>query len=183
MGLILVSYCLFGIGTIAHMTFMIAWLINEGAGALSQSAFWSSLGLGGVCAPFLWSWTMASPRGGSAIALLTAITFIATVTGLFVETRILQVLSAFVFGSVFFAVVAATTAFVRRSLPSAAWPRGVGAMTVAFGLGQTIGPVLSGAMTDATGDLSLGLQVTVAVLALAAVLAVFQRDLVPPPAR
>jgi hypothetical protein len=93
---------------------------------------------------------------------------------------VVQLLSAFVFGSVLLAVVAATTVFVRRNLPPAAWPGGVSAMTVAFGLGQTIGPVLSGAITDATGDLAMGLQSTVALLLLAAVLAVFQRDLALP---
>jgi predicted MFS family arabinose efflux permease len=82
---ILVSYCLFSIGTIAYMTFMVAWLINEGAGAVAQSAFWSLLGLGGVCAPFLWSGVMAALRGGGAIALLTTITFLASVVGLFVD--------------------------------------------------------------------------------------------------
>jgi len=179
MALILVSYCFFSIGTIAYMTFMIAWLINGGAGAVAQSAFWSLLGLGGVCAPFLWSRAMAALRGGGAVALLTAITFIASLAGLFVDVRVVQLLSAFVFGSVLLAVVAATTLFVRRNLPSTAWPSGVGAMTVAFGLGQTIGPVLSGVITDATGDLSLGLQSTVTLLVLAAVLGAFQRDLAP----
>jgi len=91
----------------------------------------------------------------------------------------LQFLSAFAFGSVLLAVVAASTAFVRRNYPPAAWPSGVGAMTVAFGLGQAIGPILSGAIADATGDLSIGLQSSVAFLAVAALLAAFQRDLAP----
>jgi predicted MFS family arabinose efflux permease len=181
---ILISYCLFSIGTIAYMTFMIAWLINKGAGAVAQSAFWSLLGFGGMCAPFLWSWAIAALRGGGAVAMLTAITFVASVAGLFVDVRVVQFISAFVFGSVLLAVVAATTVFVRQNLPSAAWPSGVSAMTVAFGLGQTLGPVLSGAITDTTGDLTLGLQSTVALLVLAAVLGAFQRDLAPPaPAR
>jgi MFS-type transporter involved in bile tolerance (Atg22 family) len=50
-------------------------------------------------------------------------------------------------------------------------------MTVAFGLGQAIGPILSGAITDVTGDLSIGLQSSVAFLAVGALLAAFQRDL------
>src|SRR5262245_25416332 len=152
---ILVSYCLFSIGTIAYMTFMIAWLVNGGAGAATQSAFWSLLGLGGIAAPLLWSWTVARMRVGRAIALLTALTFIATALALFVEVRVLQLVAAFGFGSLLLAVVAATTAFVRLNLPPAAWPSGVGAMTVAFGLGQTIGPLLSGAISDASGDLAL----------------------------
>jgi MFS family permease len=82
------------------------------------------------------------------------------------------------FGSALLAVVAATTAFVRQNYPSAAWPSGVGVMTVAFGLGQMIGPVLSGTISDWSGNLALALQSATAVLAVAAVLALFQRDLV-----
>jgi hypothetical protein len=181
---ILVSYCLFSIGTIAYMTFMIAWLVNGGAGAVTQSLFWSLLGLGGISSPFLWSWTVAAMRTSRAIAFLTALIFIATAAALVADVRALQFAAAFGFGSLLLAVVAATTAFVRLNLPSAAWPSGVGAMTVAFGLGQTIGPLLSGAISDASGDLALGLQCSTALLAFAAVLALFQRDLVPPaPAR
>jgi len=179
MRLVLASYCIFSVATIAYMTFMIAWLVNAGAGALVQGAFWTCLGLGGVASPFLWSWMLAGARGGRAIALLTAITFVAVMVGLFADGRALQFLSAFGFGSVLLAVVAGTTAFVRRNLSPAAWPSGVGAMTVAFGLGQMIGPVLSGAITDAAGDLLVGLIASAGLLVLAAALAAAQRDLSP----
>ena len=177
MALVLASYCAYSVATIAYMTFMIAWLAKAGAGALTQSVFWILLGLGGVASPFLWSWTMVSTRGGRAMAMLTTFTFVAVMIGLFANARALQFLSAFAFGSVLLAVVSASTAFVRRNYPATAWPSGVGAMTVAFGLGQAIGPILSGAITDVTGDLSIGLQSSVAFLAVGALLAAFQRDL------
>ena len=166
MALVLASYCVYSVATIAYMTFMIAWLAEAGAGALTQSVFWILLGLGGVASPFLWSWTMVSTRGGRAMAMLTTFTFLAVMIGLFANVRALQFLSAFAFGSVLLAVVSASTAFVRRNYPATAWPSGVGAMTVAFGLGQAIGPILSGAITDVTGDLSIGLQSSVAFLAV-----------------
>jgi predicted MFS family arabinose efflux permease len=176
--IVVVSYCLFSVGTIAYMTFMIAWLARIGAGAMTQAIFWSLLGLGGICAPFLWSWAIAVLSGGRAIAMLTALTFLAAAVGLLAEVRIVQFVSAFAFGSVFLAVVAATTAFVRHNYPPAAWPSGVGVMTVAFGLGQMIGPVLSGTISDLSGNLAFALQAATALLAFAAVLALFQRDLV-----
>jgi predicted MFS family arabinose efflux permease len=179
MALVLASYCVYSVATIAYMTFMIAWLAKAGAGALTQSVFWILLGLGGVASPFLWSWTIVSTRGGRAMAMLTTFTFVAVMIGLFANVRALQFLSAFAFGSVLLAVVSASTAFVRRNYPATAWPSGVGAMTVAFGLGQAIGPILSGAITDLTGDLSTGLQSSVAFLAVGALLATFQRDLSP----
>ncbi len=175
---VVVSYCLFSVGTIAYMTFMIAWLAKVGAGATAQAVFWSLLGFGGICSPFLWSWAIAMLPGGRAIAMLTAPTFVATAIGLSADLRIVQFLSAFMFGSALLAVVAATTAFVRQNYPPAAWPSGVGVMTVTFGLGQMIGPVLSGTISDWSGNLALAMQSATALLAIAAVLALFQRDLV-----
>lgn len=177
--IVVASYCLFSVGTIAYMTFMIAWLAKVGgAGATRQAVFWSLLGLGGVCSPFLWSWAIAVLSGGRAIAMLTALTFVAAAIGLWTDLRIVQFLSAFLFGSTLLAVVAATTAFVRQNYPPSAWPSGVGVMTVAFGLGQMIGPVLSGTISDWSGNLALALQSATALLAIAAILALFQRDLV-----
>jgi predicted MFS family arabinose efflux permease len=85
--------------------------------------------------------------------------------------------SALVFGVSFFAVVASTTAFVRFNYPQAAWPGAIAAMTIAFGIGQTLGPLVVGAITDAIGSLSSALAVSAATLALGALLSAFQRPL------
>ena len=37
-------------------------------------------------------------------------------------------------------------------------------MTIAFGLGQTLGPIATGAITDAVGSLSYALNISTAVL-------------------
>ena len=87
MALVLASYCVYSVATIAYMTFMIAWLAEAGAGALTQSVFWILLGLGGVASPFLWSWTIVSTRGGRAMAMLTTFTFVAVMIGLFANAR------------------------------------------------------------------------------------------------
>ncbi len=47
-------------------------------------------------------------------------------------------------------------------------------MTIAFGLGQTLGPIAVGAVTDALGSLSYALNVSAAMLALGAIAAAFQ---------
>jgi MFS family permease len=86
-------------------------------------------------------------------------------------------ISAAVLGSAFFAVVAATTAFVRRNLPRSSWASAIGAMTVAFGVGQAVGPVAIGALTDLTGALSSGLWTSVVFLVLGAGIGTIQRDL------
>ena len=50
-------------------------------------------------------------------------------------------------------------------------------MTIAFGIGQTLGPIAVGAITDALGSLSYALNVSAAMLALGAMAAAFQRKL------
>jgi MFS family permease len=85
--------------------------------------------------------------------------------------------SALVFGVAFFAVVTSTTAFVRFNYPPAQWPKAIAAMTIVFGIGQTLGPFVVGAITDAVGSLSYALGVSAATLALGAILAAFQPPL------
>jgi predicted MFS family arabinose efflux permease len=48
-------------------------------------------------------------------------------------------------------------------------------MTISFGVGQTLGPIVVGAITDALGSLSYALNVSAALLALGAVAALCQR--------
>ena len=81
------------------------------------------------------------------------------------------------FGVSFFAVVGSTTAFVRFNYSHSAWPTAIAAMTIAFGIGQTLGPTLTGAITDALGSLSYALNAGAAMLAVGAVAAAFQRKL------
>jgi len=76
-------------------------------------------------------------------------------------------------------VVGSTTAFVRFNYPPEKWPTAIAAMTISFGVGQTLGPIVVGAITDALGSLSYALNVSAALLALGAVLALLQRKVGP----
>jgi predicted MFS family arabinose efflux permease len=176
---LLLGYGAFGAGYIAYMTFMIAWVREAGGSAVLQALFWSLIGAGTIASPWLWSGLMGRLSGGRAVAALTAVTLLGAVLPLASAKPAALFLSALVFGSAFFAVVAATTAFVRRNLPRSAWPGGIAAMTIAFGLGQTLGPVATGALTDLSGGLALSLWASAAMLALGAGMAWLQPDLPP----
>jgi len=89
----------------------------------------------------------------------------------------LLAISALVFGVAFFAVVGSTTAFVRFNYPPQAWPTAIAAMTISFGIGQTLGPIVVGAITDAVGSLSFALNISAAMLAIGAVASAFQGKL------
>ncbi|MBR2117614.1 MAG: YbfB/YjiJ family MFS transporter [Pseudomonadota bacterium] len=176
----LAGYFLFGAGYIAYMTFMIAYVRDGGGGAAAQSAFWCLIGLMSFAGSWLWRGVMARGNSGTTIAIMIAVTCLGTFIALLGTSPPLLVASAFVFGLSFFPVVAATTVFTRLNYPPEAWAKVIGIMTITFGLGQTLGPFVTGAIIDVMG-LSYALRISTAALALGAVLCAFQRPLKSPP--
>ena len=173
----LVGYFLFGAGYIAYMTFMIAYVRDGGGGAAAQSVFWSLIGISAFATPWVWRSVLALDRGGLPTTIILGVNAIGAALPIFGHSPLLLAISALVFGVAFFAVVGSTTAFVRFNYPPARWPAGIAAMTIAFGIGQTLGPLLVGTITDAMGSLSFALNVSAAMLALGAIAAMFQRKL------
>jgi predicted MFS family arabinose efflux permease len=171
----LAGYFLFGAGYIAYMTFMIAYVRDAGGGAAAQSAFWSLIGISAFVTPWVWRRVLALDRGGLTTAIILGVNAIGAALPIFGQSVWLLGLSALVFGVAFFAVVGSTTAFVRFNYPPQAWPVAIAAMTISFGIGQTLGPIVVGAITDAVGSLSFALNISAAMLALGAVLSAFQR--------
>ena len=170
----LAGYFLFGAGYIAYMTFMIAYVRDAGGGAAAQSAFWSLIGVSAFATPWVWRRVLAFDRGGVSTAIILGVNAAGAALPLFGHSMVLLAISALVFGVAFFAVVGSTTAFVRFNYPVAAWPTGIAAMTIAFGIGQTLGPIAVGAVTDAFGSLSYALNLSAAMLAAGAIAVAFQ---------
>src|SRR6202167_5362472 len=173
----LAGYFLFGAGYIAYMTFMIAYVRDAGGGAAAQSAFWCLIGLSAFVTPWLWRRVLARDSGGVSTAIILGVNAVGAALPLLGHSSPLLAASALVFGIAFFAVVGSTTAFVRFNYPPAAWPSGIAAMTIAFGVGQTLGPIATGAITDAMGSLSYALNAGAAMLAAGAIASAFQRKL------
>jgi predicted MFS family arabinose efflux permease len=173
----LAAYFLFGAGYIAYMTFMIAYVRDGGGGAPAQSLFWSLIGVSAFVTPWVWRRVLALDRGGLSTTIILGMNAIGATLPIFGHSPLLLAISALVFGIAFFAVVGSTTAFVRFNYPVEGWPAGIAAMTIAFGIGQTVGPIAVGAVTDALGSLSYALNVSAALLAVGAILAAFQGKL------
>ncbi|MCA6118707.1 YbfB/YjiJ family MFS transporter [Bradyrhizobium sp. WSM 1738] len=177
----LAGYFLFGAGYIAYMTFMIAYVRDAGGGAAAQSAFWSLIGISAFATAWVWRRVLALDRGGLATMIILGVNAIGAALPIFGQSVWLLAISALVFGVAFFAVVGSTTAFVRFNYPPQAWPAAIAAMTISFGIGQTLGPIVVGAITDAVDSLSFALNVSAAMLALGAVLSAFQRKIAQKP--
>ena len=173
----LVAYFLFGAGYIAYMTFMVAYVRDGGGGAAAQSLFWSLIGVSAFATPWIWRGVLALDRGGLSMTIILGVNALGASLPILGHSPLLLAISALVFGVAFFAVVGSTTAFVRFNYPPSEWPAGIAAMTIAFGIGQTVGPIAVGAITDALGSLSYALNVSAALLATGAILAAFQGKL------
>ena len=170
----LAGYFLFGAGYIAYMTFMIAYIRDAGGGPAAQSAFWSLIGVSAFVTPWVWRRVLAFDRGGLSTAVILGVNALGAALPLLGHSVWLLAVSALVFGVAFFAVVGSTTAFVRYNYPPSAWPKGIAAMTIAFGIGQTLGPIAVGAVTDAFGSLTYALNASAAMLAVGAIASGFQ---------
>ena len=173
----LFAYFCYGAGYIAYMTFMIAYVRGIGGGAWAQSIFWCLIGLGTIAAPWIWRRLLARGQSGTTLAILLAVNALAAAMPLLGTSPLILAVSAFVFGSVLFTMVGATTTFAQFNYPATAWPSAIAVMAIVFGIGQTLGPIAIGALGDVLGSLNSALNVSAAILALGAIAASFQRRL------
>ncbi|WP_414451970.1 YbfB/YjiJ family MFS transporter [Burkholderia sp. 22PA0099] len=173
----LIAYALFGAGYIAYATFIVAFLRSEeGLTGPEISAFWSILGLASIGAAFAWGPILGRLKGGWGTAATIGMVAIGAAIPLIWSNVVGAFLSAILFGGSFLAVIAAVTSFARRAAKPHAWTSAIAALTIAFGLGQCIGPVLSGALSDGPNGVRVGLWLSVGILMAAAVIAALQPE-------
>ena len=180
MAALLAGYLVFAAGSITYMTFMITWIGGQGFSWFGRAAFWAVLGLGAMAAPWLWAAAFRRLSGGAPLAMTVLVCMIGSTIPLLTHAWPALILSAATFGSAFFASVASTTLFVKRSFVPHDRAGAIAAATVAFGVGQAIGPVVTGAVADRLGSLGAGLGVGTLLMLVGAAIAFLQRDMPAP---
>ena len=175
LGPVLVSYGLFGAGYIAYMTFIVAFLKGNGMGPGGITTFWVVLGVASILGSLAWARLIARLPGGWGLSVVIVVVSIGALLPLLSHSPEAAMGSALLFGGSFLSVVTAVTAVARRSLDPHHWTPAIAGLTVAFALGQCLGPVLAGVLSDGPAGLSLGLTLSVGVLLVAALVAVAQR--------
>lgn len=177
MSIELVGYVLFGAGYIAYATFVIAQL-RENSNFTPQeiALFWAFLGCAAIAGVFVWRPVLTRLRGGLGAAAVIAAVTLGAALPLMSGSRPIAYLSALLFGGSFLSTITAVTSFVRRTAPPEAWTKAIAALTVAFGIGQCVGPILSGYLSDGPAGVRTGLQVSAAILFASAVVIAFQRE-------
>jgi predicted MFS family arabinose efflux permease len=162
-----ISYILFGAGYVSYMTFSVALLHHEGMSTAVTTSFFIVLGVASVVSTLLWGPLLHRLPHGGGPATVSAVVLVGTLPLLLLGGAAGALISAVVFGSAFMAGPTAYTVISRRVLHPAGWTAGIAALTTAFALGQSVGPIVSGLMSDGSGGLKTGLWLSPILLALA----------------
>jgi predicted MFS family arabinose efflux permease len=172
----LASYFLFGLGYIAYMTFVVAWMVARGASALSVALTWGTLGAATMFAPIVWRIPRSRWPAAKTLAAVGVVISAGAAVPLYSTSLPAMILSAFFFGTAMFSVPATVTDLVKTSLPKTAWGPAIAVFTVVFAIGQSIGPLLTGWIADATHSLHASLAASITILLGASVAAMCQRE-------
>jgi predicted MFS family arabinose efflux permease len=173
-----VGYGLFGAGYVGYMTFIMALLQKQGGSSEQMIWFWLVLGLVSGLSTLLWGRVLGAFHGGRGPALVFATATLGALPVLVTPGPAAMFVSAIVFGGSFLAGPAAVTIVAQRQLPASSWTAAISLLTVGFAFGQTVSPILAGAISDATGSIAAGFWVSPVLLGLAACANLLQR---PPP--
>ena len=173
----LACYFCFGLGYIVYVTFLIAWMRNNGADTALVAWTWAIMGAAVLISPFIWSWVLAGAEGGRAMALTSWAVGIGIAAPLLDASVIGVTISALMVGGSFFMVPTSSTAFVRKNLPQLQWGKALSLFTVIFSIGQIIGPTAAGYLADLTGDNTAGLGIAALVLGIGGLLGSLQKPL------
>lgn len=173
---VLMAYGLYGTGYIVYMTFIVVFLQRHGAHPQEIIEFWTVLGSTAMASAFLWGRLLGQASGGRGVAVLMGLVLSGVLLPLWSTTPLLVLGSAILFGSAFLAVVTSVATVARRSLPMQQWTAALGALTVVFGLGQSVGPFLAGWLSDGGGGVRFGLILSAVILGMGILTALAQPD-------
>lgn len=148
---LMAAYAAFGVAYIAYVTFVGTRLAAAGASLAAVQAVWVLQGLGCVAGSVLAVLALRVPLG-RRIALTAALasccggTFIASFAGLPAAMA-----GAILFGLGMASGPAMVTAYLRDRSTAASYPQALSFATVGLGLGQLVGPVAAGLLSDRFG--------------------------------
>ena len=168
------AYFLFGLGYIAYMTFLVAYVRKLGATPATVALAWAILGASMFGASFVWRARLSAERGGTTLFLLGIGGGLSAFLPLFSPSLWVLMISAVGFGVTTMAVYTAVTVLLRLHWQRAQWTLGVAYATTIFALGQSIGPYGSGLASDVFGP-KASLVWSGAILIAAGIVALWQK--------
>ena len=163
-------YFMFGFSYVIYLTFFVAYLTREmGLTPVSAGRIFAVLGILSIFCGVLFGWIsdVLGRRAGSMMAYLTlALSYF--IFALWKDPAGFY-LSAVVFGIASFSVPTIMAAASGDAVGGTLAPAGLGFITLFFGVGQALGPVIGGWIKDTTGTFTYAFLLCAAVSLLGAV--------------
>jgi len=167
---LVVAYGLFGFGYIITATFLVAIVRGSAQVRALEPLIWLVVGLTAVPSVALWTWV------GVKIGIARGFAFACGIEAVGVAASVLWLkpvgilFAAALLGGTFMGITA--LGLIRaRHLSSGDRRRTLAVMTAAFGLGQIVGPVFAGVISDVTGTFLVPSLTAVSALLVGALLA------------
>ncbi|MFQ5342894.1 MAG: YbfB/YjiJ family MFS transporter [Anaerolineae bacterium] len=170
-------YAAFGFSYIIYATFFAAYLTEErGLSGSQAGAMWSLVGVLAIFCGFVWG--ALSDRIGrrAGLALVFALEGVAILLLALWTAPVGYTVSAFLFGFSAFAIPAIMAAACGDFVGPRMAPAALGAITLVFGIGQSIGPSVGGWLADQSGSFAIAFLVAAAVAFLGSAGAVALRQ-------
>ncbi len=170
--LVITAYGLFGYGYVVSATFLVTIARLQGA---TGTEYLTWLAVGAAAVPSVWLWqrlAAATTLRSALIAAYIAETIGVITAGYYGSLASLAIAGALL-GGTFAAITALGLSYARATVADASAytaARVVGHMTVAFAIGQWIGPALSGRLAEVSGGFLIPSLVAAGVLAAGTVL-------------
>ena len=167
---VIVGYGFFGYGYIVAATFMVA-MANDLADAsnFDVRSIWLVVGASTLPSVYLWQWLAQRWRLPETLMLSYVVLSAGALTAGLAESFATLMFAAVLLGGTFGAITALGLSLGRNLAPHRV-AQVVSAMTIAFSLGQLLGPAVSGRLADLLGGFAYPSAIAALLLAAAACL-------------
>ncbi|MEM9207227.1 MAG: YbfB/YjiJ family MFS transporter, partial [Pseudomonadota bacterium] len=167
--LLILSYGFVGFGYIITATFISTIVRMEPTVRWLEVPIWMIVGLGAAFSVAVWMKVSAWISLKSAYVLAASIAAISVALTAFADNPVLLIVGSFAFGLCFMAVTAFGFMLAREAAPGSV-RQAIGIMTVAFGVGQAIGPWFAGVIVEQTGSFTVPTLTAAVALMLSSIL-------------
>ena len=163
---LIIGYGFFGFGYVVAATFVVAMAQRLDTPGVDVRSVWTVVGLAFVPSVYLWQWVANRFGLLNTLTLAYLVEAVGVVRAGLSGSYVGLLLACVLLGATFGAITALGLSAARTAAPNRV-AFAVSSMTVAFSLGQLIGPAVSGRMADASGDFVMA-SLLAAVLLVAA---------------
>ena len=160
---LIVAYACAGFGYVITATYLVLIVRDSDLGQTLEFLTWCVVGACAACSPWLWNRVADHTSDRSALVVAHGVLALGVLTTAFVPGTLGVLAGGALFGATFVGIVGVGVDLARR-LHAIDPTRAIAVMTVAFAVGQMIGPAVGGWLADTTGTFRVPSVVAAVVL-------------------